>query len=159
MEPSQRSPYLLSTTHTLPRQTPRNDFGTVLAHAAHTVVNKGAGVVGGMIPTGAILSAAVSSTKLAVAQVAPMKTSDFASTASASTASASMGTGGTSSGSTDAWELLNAQKALSEEGQKFNAAYLHLQNEMQRESREHNAVSNIMKVRHDSAKAAINNIR
>ncbi|WP_426736435.1 hypothetical protein [Myxococcus faecalis] len=159
MEPSQRSPYLLSTTHTLPRQTPRNDFGTVLAHAAHTVVNKGAGVVGGMIPTGAILSAAVSSTKLAVAQMAPMKTSDFASTASASTASASLGTGGTSSGSTDAWELLNAQKELSAEGQKFNAAYLHLQNEMQRESREHNAVSNIMKVRHDSAKAAINNIR
>ncbi|GEN06559.1 hypothetical protein SAMN05443572_102330 [Myxococcus fulvus] len=164
MEPSQRSPYLLSTTHTLPRQTPRNDFGTVLAHAAYTVVNKGAGVVGGMIPHGAILSAAVSSTKLAVAQVAPMKTSDFASTASASTASAStasasLGTGGTSSGSTDAWELLNAQKELSAEGQKFNAAYLHLQNEMQRESREHNAVSNIMKVRHDSAKAAINNIR
>ena len=34
-----------------------------------------------------------------------------------------------------------------------------LQDEMQRESREHNTVSNIMKVRHDSAKAAINNIR
>jgi hypothetical protein len=36
---------------------------------------------------------------------------------------------------------------------------MQMQNEMQRESREHNALSNIMKVRHDSAKAAINNIR
>ena len=34
-----------------------------------------------------------------------------------------------------------------------------LQDEMQRESREHTTVSNVMKVRHDSAKAAINNIR
>ena len=51
------------------------------------------------------------------------------------------------------------QRALSADGQKFNMAYLALQNEMQKESREHNAISNIMKVRHDSAKAAINNIR
>ena len=42
---------------------------------------------------------------------------------------------------------------------KMNLAYMNLQNEMQAESRAHNAISNIMKVRHDSAKAAINNIR
>jgi hypothetical protein len=55
--------------------------------------------------------------------------------------------------------MLEAQRLMAAEGQKFNVAYLQLQNEMQRESREHNAISNIMKVRHDSAKAAINNIR
>ncbi|MFY2564436.1 hypothetical protein ACN469_43005 [Corallococcus terminator] len=139
----------------MPRQTPRNDFGTVLAHAAHQVVSKGAGLVGGMIPQGPILSAAVSSTKMAISSVVPMGTTTT-SGASTSGAGASLGT---PSGNGDGWDLLQAQKALSEDGQKFNAAYLQLQNEMQRESREHNAISNIMKVRHDSAKAAINNIR
>ncbi|NTX00720.1 hypothetical protein HUA74_01365 [Myxococcus sp. CA051A] len=139
----------------MPRQTPRNDFGTVLAHAAHQVVSKGAGLVGGMIPSGPILSAAVSSTKMAVSSVVPMG----ATTTSAASTSAAGASLGTPTGNGDAWDLLEAQKALSADGQKFNAAYLQLQNEMQRESREHNAVSNIMKVRHDSAKAAINNIR
>jgi hypothetical protein len=67
------------------------------------------------------------------------------------------GTSGTGKG--DAWDMLEAQRLMAEDGQKFNMAYLSLQNEMQKESREHNAISNIMKVRHDSAKAAINNIR
>ncbi|NVJ17106.1 hypothetical protein HV826_23520, partial [Myxococcus sp. AM010] len=66
---------------------------------------------------------------------------------------------GAAAGNQEAWDLLEAQKVLAAEGQKFNMAYLQLQNEMQKESREHTAVSNIMKVRHDSAKAAINNIR
>jgi hypothetical protein len=34
-----------------------------------------------------------------------------------------------------------------------------MQMQMQQESREYNAVSNVLKVRHDSAKSAINNIR
>ena len=59
-------------------------------------------------------------------------------------------------GNTDAMllagDLLKAQDSQAKE-------YLALQNEMQRESREFNALSNILKVRHDSAKAAINNIR
>ncbi|MCP3162661.1 hypothetical protein [Myxococcus qinghaiensis] len=143
----------------MPRQTPRNDFGTVLAHAAHQVVSKGAGIVGGMIPQGPILSAAVSSTKMAISSVVPMGTTTSGGSASAVSTSAAGASLGTPTGNGDAWDLLEAQKALSADGQKFNAAYLQLQNEMQRESREHNAISNIMKVRHDSAKAAINNIR
>lgn len=142
---------LMTITHAVARQTPRSDFGTALARAAHEVVRSGAGLVGGMIPGGPIVSAAVSSTKAVVASVAPKS-------AESTTALPPAASGGGADGK-DAWDLLEAQAALSAEGQKFNAAYLHLQNEMQRESREHNAVSNIMKVRHDSAKAAINNIR
>ena len=59
----------------------------------------------------------------------------------------------------DSWELLDAQNVLNQQNQQFSMAYLKLQDEMQRESREHTTVSNVMKVRHDSAKAAINNIR
>lgn len=159
MEPNHRRLQSLNITATMPRQTPRNDFGTVLAHAAHQVVSKGAGIVGGMIPQGPILSAAVSSTKMAISSVVPMGTTTSGGSTSAVSTSAAGASLGTPTGNGDAWDLLEAQKALSADGQKFNAAYLQLQNEMQRESREHNAISNIMKVRHDSAKAAINNIR
>ena len=126
----------MSITPTVPRQTPQNDFGTVLARTASEVVKSGSGIVGGLVPGAPVLSAAVSSVRSTVSAVTSTPT-----------------------GKGEQWDLLEAQKAMQAEGQAFNASYLQLQNEMQRESREHNAVSNIMKVRHDSAKAAINNIR
>ena len=55
-------------------------------------------------------------------------------------------------------DLLEATRALQQEAQSFNLQYLQLQEGMQRESREFTALSNVMKVRHDSAKSAINNI-
>ena len=55
-------------------------------------------------------------------------------------------------------DLLEATRALQQEAQTFNLQYLQLQEGMQRESREFTALSNVMKVRHDSAKSAINNI-
>jgi hypothetical protein len=55
-------------------------------------------------------------------------------------------------------DLLDATRALQQEAQTFNLQYLQLQESMQRESREFQAISNVMKVKHDSAKAAINNI-
>lgn len=162
MDPDNRVPSL-TLTPTVPRQTPKNEFGTVLARAAQEVVRSGAGLVGGMIPAGPIVSAALSSTRAVVSTVAPSdaasKAAPLAGGSGSVSTSAASAAAGTATGSGDAWDLLEAQRALSVEGQKFNMAYLQLQNEMQKESREHNAVSNIMKVRHDSAKAAINNIR
>jgi hypothetical protein len=55
-------------------------------------------------------------------------------------------------------DMLDQTRALQQEAQQFNLQYLQLQERMQRESREFQAVSNVMKVRHDSAKAAISNI-
>jgi hypothetical protein len=52
----------------------------------------------------------------------------------------------------DPFKLLQLQKEQSLE-------YLSLQNEMQRESREYSALSNLIKVRHESARAAISNLR
>lgn len=144
----------LSITPTLARQTPKNEFGSVLARTAHEVVSTGAGLVGGVIPGAPVMSAAVSSVRSVVSSVA----------SAGSAAVPVPGTGGVggvggTTGKGEAWDMLEAQKLMAAEGQKFNLAYLQMQNEMQQESREHNAVSNIMKVRHDSAKAAINNIR
>jgi hypothetical protein len=131
------------------RQTPRNEFGAVLSRTAQEVVKVGSGLVSNFVPVAPMVSAAVSSVSAVVSSVA-----------GAGPVQGGLGAvGGAGSGRGEQWQLLDAQRELNAEGQKFNMAYLQLQNEMQRESREHNTVSNIMKVRHDSAKAAINNIR
>ncbi|RKH41338.1 hypothetical protein [Corallococcus sicarius] len=168
MDPDRRISSL-SIAQTVPRQTPQTDFGPTFARAAREVVRTGAGLVGGMLPAGVISSAAVAGLRGAVSAAVPSPmalTASAAGGASATGASTSAmsahATGTTAGGTTgqgDAWDLMEAQKLMNAEGQKFNVAYLALQNEMQKESREHNAISNIMKVRHDSAKAAINNIR
>ncbi|MFL5351257.1 hypothetical protein [Archangium sp.] len=151
----------LSITPTVARQTPRNDFGTVLARTAQEVVRTGAGVVAAIVPGGPAVSAAVASVSAVVSTAASSAPSVRGASVTAG------GTGGTgsasatlgSTGQGEQWDLLAAQKEMQAEGAKMNLAYMNLQNEMQAESRAHNAISNIMKVRHDSAKAAINNIR
>jgi hypothetical protein len=55
-------------------------------------------------------------------------------------------------------DLIEATRTLQQEAQSFNVQYLQLQENMQRESREFTALSNVMKVRHDTSKAAIANI-
>jgi hypothetical protein len=134
----------VSITPTVARQTPHNDFGTVLARTVQTA----GGVVASMLPGAPMVSAAVKSVNAVV------------STSASSARGAAVGAGAEGSGGQgEQWDLLAAQKEMQAEGAKMNLAYMELQNQMQAESRAHNAVSNIMKVRHDSAKAAINNIR
>jgi hypothetical protein len=137
----------LSITRTTPRQTPDDSFGTTLARTAQAVGRTGSELVGGLLGTSVSLSAASSGVKAA------------ASTASlVAPGTQTVGAPGVPEKG-GSWELLQAQSLMNQESQQFSMAYLKLQDDMQRESREHNTVSNIMKVRHDSAKAAINNIR
>jgi hypothetical protein len=144
----------MSITPTVARQTPQNDFGAVFARTAQEVVRVGGGVLSALVPGNPVVSAAVSGVRSVVSTVAGAASAVPVSGG----AGAAPGVGGTT-GRGESWDLLEAQKLMQADGQKFNMAYMALQNEMQRESREHNALSNIMKVRHDSAKAAINNIR
>jgi len=67
---------------------------------------------------------------------------------------ASAGAGGGGGGG----DVVEATRALQQEAQSFNLQYLQLQESMQRESREFTALSNVMKVKHDTAKSAINNV-
>ena len=55
-------------------------------------------------------------------------------------------------------DVVAATRALQQEARTFNLQYLQLQEGMQRESREFTALSNVMRVKHDTAKSAINNI-
>jgi hypothetical protein len=56
-------------------------------------------------------------------------------------------------------KLLKLKHATEEMQQSFNLQYLQLQQNMQQQNRQFTLVSNIMKVKHDTTKAAINNIR
>jgi hypothetical protein len=61
--------------------------------------------------------------------------------------------------SAPAGDAFEAARLLQAEGQSFNLRYLELQERLQRESREFTAMSNVMKVRHDAARAAIQNVQ
>jgi len=54
---------------------------------------------------------------------------------------------------------LKDSPGASEMQQSFNLQYLQLQQDMQAQNRQFTLVSNIMKVKHDTAKSAINNVR
>ncbi len=56
-------------------------------------------------------------------------------------------------------KLYKAIREMQEMSQSFNLQYLDLQRDMQNENRQFTLVSNIMKMKHDTAKSAINNIR
>lgn len=56
-------------------------------------------------------------------------------------------------------QLPEATKQMQETQMSFNLQYLQLQNQMQNESRQYTAVSNILKTKHDTVKNSIANIR
>ena len=163
----------LSAVQTVTRQTPKKDFGDELANVVATGGRIGLGIVGTAVGANPVLNAAVTSVTGAVSAVTGVSSQSVGSNSAASTAYAAgitpinaatqrghiaqPMTGGLEGG--HAADSLARQEAMNRESQAFSAMYLNLQSEMQKESREFNAISNIIKVRHDSAKSAINNIR
>ncbi|MBS2028580.1 MAG: hypothetical protein JST54_11805 [Deltaproteobacteria bacterium] len=150
-----------------PRQTPNESFGNTLsktlAKGASTTLGLASPLLGAVNPA---LSAPVSQAAQTIAQFAnsgPATTPRALTSVPLPNASAPSGSSGeasigASAGGTDSASLLQAQQAMNEQSQQFNMMYLQLQDNMQRESREYETISNIMKVRHDTAKNAINNI-
>jgi hypothetical protein len=159
------------------RQTPKTNFGSVfktgLAKTADTVMSAG-NMAAPYVPGGAILSAAITG-------LGGLKSKGSAYSAS-SPNSLSVGGGGTGGGGTGgvsssggssnfgnmeelaaqgdsgAMQLL-ATKEMQEMNQSFNLQYLELQQNMQNENRKFSTLSNVMKTKHDTAKATINNVR
>jgi hypothetical protein len=78
-----------------------------------------------------------------------------AATAAGSPAGAAIATAG---GAGSQGDLLEATRAMQQEAQAMNLQYLQLQERMQQESREFSTLSNVMRVKHDTARAAIGNI-
>jgi hypothetical protein len=119
-------------------------FELALRGAAAGLVNgiaAGVELAAPFAPAGTVVSAAVRTAAGAIAG---------ATGAGASVASAAAAGG--------EGDLLTATRALQQQSQSFNLQYLQLQESLQQESREFTTLSNVMKVKHDSAKAAIQNI-
>jgi hypothetical protein len=133
----------IHVTPTTERKTESSRFGDTLRAAAAGVADgiaSGVGLAAPFVPGGLVLSAAVRGAGRAVSAAA----------SSPSTPGRATGDGG--------GDVIEATRALQQEAQSFNLQYLQIQEGMQRESREFTALTNVMKVKHDSAKAAINNI-
>jgi len=135
--------YLAETTQ---RTAEPDRFGEALRSAAASVASRVASTVAlaaPFVPGGSVLAGAVKT-----AAAAPSLGSGSGSGLSTSTSTATGGDG----------DLLEATRALQQQSQSFNLEYLQLQESMQRQSREFTALSNVMKVKHDTAKAAIDNV-
>ncbi len=153
----------ISLTPTVARQTPKNEFGNVLKNALQTAANAG-GALLNAVPGGGIISAAVSN----VTALASSGGSASGSLAATGVTSVNGG-GGVSAlggGGATAQALATSPNGVPGElsgmiGQMRAEAdrSTMMQMQMQQESREYNTISNVLKVRHDSAKSAINNIR
>jgi hypothetical protein len=118
-------------------------FETALRSAAAGLalgVADGVELAAPLVPGGTVLSAAVRTTAGAAA-----------SAISGTTSSGGVAAGGEG-------DLLTATRALQQQSQSFNLEYLQLQESLQRENREFTTLSNVMRVKHDSARAAIQNI-
>jgi hypothetical protein len=142
----------LSLTPTVSRQTQQQDFGKVLKDTLQQAAQT-SGALLGQLPGAGIISAAVSN-------VTALAGSQQAATAATGITSVSSGGGATglalaSSPNGVPSELGGMISQMRAEADRSTL----MQMQMQQESREYNTVSNVLKVRHDSAKAAINNIR
>jgi hypothetical protein len=148
-----------SLTLTVPRQTPKNEFGQVLQSAISAAVKAGGAIIG-QLPGAPIISAAVNSVSAVTSQTSSnpgaVSSQRYAATGLVNNGGPIGGNISGAAGSADAPVFSNPE--VNEMAQ-MSSYYLKIQNEMQQESRSFNAISNVIKVRHDSAKAAINNIR
>ncbi|HEY1088445.1 MAG TPA: hypothetical protein VGE37_12145 [Archangium sp.] len=145
----------ISLTPTVARQSQQQDFGKTLKDTLQQAVQTSGALLGGL-PGGGLISAAVSNvTALASTNQA----------AAAATGISSVGSVSSGGGATGLALATSPQGVPSELGGMIGQMRAEadrstlMQMQMQQESREYNTISNVLKVRHDSAKAAINNIR
>jgi hypothetical protein len=142
----------LSIQTSLDRTAVKSDFGALLARGIST----GVGVASAIVPGGAVISAAVNQTvgqAQAFTRGGPRAIGGHGTMQTAASGNANDQVTNTAATS---FEGVNA---AIEQQRQASYQYMVLQNRMQEESREYNTLSNIMKVRHESAKTAINNIR
>lgn len=152
----------ISMTPTVARQTPKNEFGNVLKNTLETAVTMSGSLMGAM-PGGGIISAAVNNVS-ALASAGQTARVGAAATGITSVGGAGSLAGGSISATSQTLATspggVPAEMGgmISQMRAEADRSML-VQMQMQQESREYNTVSNVLKVRHDSAKSAINNIR
>lgn len=159
----------LNTGSTTVRQSPRTDFGTQMRNG----IGAGAGVVGGavgvaapFVPGAAVVSAAVSGAGQAMTQGGGGMQAGGGGAMAVGSGDIPVGgpglntpTGAGGKGGGSQQDMINQTKGMQEMMASFNLQYLQLQEKMQQENRSFTTISNVMKTKHDTAKASINNVR
>lgn len=158
----------LNTGSTSVRQSPRTDFGTQMRNG----IAAGAGTVGGAIgvaapfvPGAAVVSAAVTGAGQAMGGGGAYGASGsggggFVTAGDIPVGGPGLNTNtGTAKTGNAQQDLMNQTKDMQEMMASFNLQYLQLQEKMQQENRSFSTISNVMKTKHDTAKASINNVR
>ena len=160
----------LNTSNTTVRTAPRNDFGTHMRTGIATGSQTAAGAIGvaaPFVPGAAVVSAAVSGAGGAIAGGSGgsvgMSGSGgrFAGIGDIPGAGPCLGsdTSGAPKQGSSQQGLMDQTKNMQEMMSSFNLQYLQLQQKMQGENRSFTTISNVMKTKHDTAKASINNVR
>lgn len=150
----------ISLAPTVARQTPASSFGSALNDAMKTA-GQVSGSLLGAVPGGGIVSAAIDDVislagRGATSAVARASvTGVMTLSGGATTGGGSVSRLGSDSGGDVPLSLSGTLETMRQEADRSMV----MQMNMQQESREYNALSNVLKVRHDSAKAAINNLR
>lgn len=177
----------MSTNMTVQKQTPNNQFGHRVQaglNAAAGAVSSGVGMATSMIPGGGIVSAAVSSVNTFASGATGNASTPYAGSLPGSTGGVVGGGGGgvgsinttiggtggagiPGAGGTGGPNYLGGNNGAP--GSEFNGELSHmftqqkellkLQTVVQNEQQKYQAVSNVLKSRHESAKNAIGNIR
>ena len=153
----------LNSGDTSVRQTPRTDFGTMVRNGVATgagAVAGATGVAAPFVPGGAVVSAAVNGA--AGAMGASGGVGNYSSGGTLNMPGTGPGAGtntGTPQTGNAMQDMMNQTKDMQEMQMSFSLQYLQLQNKMQNENRQYTTVSNVMKTKHDTAKATINNVR
>ena len=147
----------LSINASLDRTATKTDFGMLLARG----LTAGASVASAIVPGGAILSAAINQTAgQALSQQAVVRGgSAYGGGGRGIVGTGSSTADGSQSIASTSGDSLAAQREMMIENQKWTAQYLALQNQMQQENQKFSTLSNVIKVRHDTAKNSISNIR
>jgi hypothetical protein len=146
---------------TTDRKAERGRFENALRGAAAGVasgLSATLAVAAPFVPGGPILAGAVRGATSPPPSALGPTTGGGVGSGKAFAASASSDVAPLPGGASGEADLLAAARQLQLESQAFNVQYLQLQEGLQRESRAFTAVSNVMKVRHDTAKSAIHNI-
>jgi hypothetical protein len=156
----------LNNQQQVSRQTPRNDFGSMVGRGVAAGANAMAGataVAAPYVPGGAVVNAAAQG-MAGAANSAAGGVGDYGQGGTMNIPGGAPGvgtkTGGAPASTGNAQQdMMNQTKALQEMQMSFNLQYLTLQQKMQGENRQFSTISNVLKTKHDTTKNSINNIR
>ena len=145
---SERGTLVVDQTRARQTERPGTPFRQALANGVNVLMS-GAEVATSVV-AGPVLAAAVHGTRsdmVTSVSGAPAEGASAALPADAAAAAVGAGT-----------DLASVQ-AMQRESQTFNLQLLALQEDVQQENRRFSTVSNVLRARHDTAKAAISNVR